>query len=437
MLRLSKYTLCFESKDQCYVFNSETLFFSKISKELYVSLLNRDWDAIQEDMEFLKLKRVIVDDNEIDQYYYNTLTEFIRDSYASKRLPLIIVPTTCCNFACPYCFEPKKVQKSISQEVEDAIINYIKMQKDKSMLELIWYGGEPLLRLDIMQRLYARILDECSKDIKSHKIITNGYLINKSVIKFCSKNNVTHVQVTLDGVKQNHDSTRFSKVNKGATFEQISANIETLAKALPALKIHLRVNIDKNNWSDFADLYNYYNSANWGKNVYLYPGILRKESKDNYRYCYSCIDTTDIFDLYSKFSKMGINVNFFPKLLSKGCMIQRPDSFIIGPEGELYKCMGDVSNPDKVVGNIKELRITNSKLMHRFQYELIPFDDNCKKCHVFPICDGGCGALRYRNRFENGEFNYCSPYKDPSILSKSLLKSSVSNNAKNEKNISF
>jgi uncharacterized protein len=54
--------------------------------------------------------------------------------------------------------------------------------------------------------------------------------------------------------------------------------------------------------------------------------------------------------------------------------------------------------------------------------ELSPFlDENCKKCNLLPICTGGCGWYRYKNKFENGEFNICSMYKGENQLKKALL----------------
>lgn len=100
-------------------------------------------------------------------------------------------------------------------------------------------------------------------------------------------------------------------------------------------------------------------------------------------------------------------------------------SYIIGPEGEIYKCWNDVSNPDKVIGYINDKKITNKTLMVNYALRSIPYNDECKHCHAFPICDGGCGYNRYRNIFEGCHFDTCSPYKDIERLKKALLTSKV------------
>lgn len=95
----------------------------------------------------------------------------------------------------------------------------------------------------------------------------------------------------------------------------------------------------------------------------------------------------------------------------------------MGPEGELYKCWDDVSTPDKVVGSIMDNEYRNYSLLMRYMQECSPIREECRGCMVFPICDGGCGHLQYRNKFENGEFRLCSPYKERDQLKRALLHS--------------
>ena len=78
-------------------------------------------------------------------------------AYREDLLNLIIVPTTACNFACPYCFEPKKSSKVMTVEVMDGIISFINSHTKAEDLYLTWYGGEPLLAFNIIRTLYNRI----------------------------------------------------------------------------------------------------------------------------------------------------------------------------------------------------------------------------------------------------------------------------------------
>ena len=113
-------------------------------------------------------KRIIVDDSSRDLYFLNSKTQSLRKSYDTRTLSLIIAPTTGCNFACPYCFEPKKNPKTMTREVEDRIIEYVRSRTLAENISLTWYGGEPLLAFDIIERLYDRIIAETEKKIISH-----------------------------------------------------------------------------------------------------------------------------------------------------------------------------------------------------------------------------------------------------------------------------
>ena len=437
MIKLSPYTICFQEENGYYIFNGVSRFFSEISKDLYISLKNRDWDALKDEIDFLKEKYIILEEEELDQFFYETRVNYMTNSFGSKHLTLVIAPTTACNFDCPYCFEPKRNPKYMTKEVEDALIKYINNQDYAESISIVWYGGEPLLAFDTIKRLYYRIQEECDKKITRQEIITNGYLINDDVIEFIKNTKLDMIQFSLDGIEENHNKTRCLKADGSGTFRKIQENIEKLAKAIPNLPIAIRVNVNKKNYEDVAILYEYYNSSNWQKKIGVYPGILRIDAKDGIRYCQSCYDNGELYELYSKLQNKGLNVSFFPKIAYKGCMIQRTGAFIIGPEGELYKCWNDVSDPNRVVGSIMDNKHRNYSLLLKYVNEIDPFDEKCKRCHAFPICDGGCGHVRFRNKYENGEFDYCSPFKNIEILKKALLQSTKENPDKDKQLLQF
>ena len=433
---ISRYTFIFEDGDDCFIFSAESRFFSKIDKEAYVALVNHDLAGLdKESSEVLANKKIIIPQKDIYTYYYHRLTQHLTNAYASNRMTLIIAPTTGCNFECPYCFEPKTSPKSITLEVEDKIINYIKKREDIKEISITWYGGEPLLRPDAIRRIYDRIVEETDKKIVHQDIISNTYLVNDSVIEMMRHCNIDSIQVSLDGTEPHHDQTRYLKGSHSPTFKIIENNIEKLARQLPDMSISLRVNINKNNFRDFVDIYFKYQREPWHKNIWVYPGFIREDNANGKNICYSCYAASDFVDLYLTFAKMGVNVDLFPRDRSKGCMMQRFDAFIIGPEGELYKCWNDVSSPDKIIGSIMDNDRHNYDLLMKYMHECGPIREECRDCHVFPICGGGCGHRHYRNRFEGAEFELCSPFKDKATLKKALLYSIKENNNKDLKSI--
>lgn len=431
---LSPYTFLFEEKGDFYVFNSESLFFSKISRESYVALSERDFESLDEKAtEILWKKRIIILREDRDTCYNHLLTRHLTSAYADDTMVLIIAPTTACNFACPYCFEPKKNPKMITPEVEDKIIEYVNNQRHINKISLTWYGGEPLLAAEAISRIYNRLVTETDKEITQHEIISNTYLVDDRTIEILRECKVGKIQVSLDGVKERHDKTRFLKHDKAPTFDVIERNIKKIATELPDIHISIRVNINKDNWTDFVTLYHKYHGEEWHRNIGLYPGFIREDSADGCTVKHSCYQITDLTDLHFKFAENGVNVDFFPSNRFKGCMLQRANAFIVGPEGELYKCWDDVSKPDKVVGSIMDNELRNYTLLMRYMQECRPIREECRGCSVFPVCDGGCGKQQYRNKFEGAELQLCSHLKDRQNLKKVLLYSAGVNKNSDKK----
>lgn len=435
---LSTYTILFKDNSRYYLFNSESLYFLEISEELFDILKDNDWQQIPDDlMKTLRDKHVVLPDEDKYSFFYDERTQFLTNAYGMDTMSLIIAPTTGCNFACPYCFEPKKNPKSLTKDIEDKIIEYINNQEHIDKISLTWYGGEPLLMIDAIERLYGRIKTETEKKIAYQEMISNAYLLNEHAIEIIKAIGLNRIQISIDGVEERHNKTRFLKGTGKPTYKIIESNIENLAKAMPDLRISLRINIDKDNPDDFVALYEKYHIEPWHKNISLYPGLIRRDTPDGCGLCHSSYGAEDLVELYINLREKGVNSHFFPRRLGKGCMMQRSSAFIVGPEGELYKCWDDVSKPDKVVGSIIDNNRRNYPLLMRYMHECGPIEEECKECAVFPICDGGCGYMRHRSKFEGGRFTYCSPYKDMEKLKKALLRFSTKNEYVDKKRVTM
>ena len=108
--------------------------------------------------------------------YFHYKTKFAGDT-----LFLTIAPTMDCNFACPYCYENRRKGK-MSKEVQDALIKYVEetVTSGVTNIDISWYGGEPLLCVDIVESLSKRltkVANDNKCNLKMH-MVTNGYLLN-------------------------------------------------------------------------------------------------------------------------------------------------------------------------------------------------------------------------------------------------------------------
>lgn len=167
--------------------------------------------------------------------------------FNEKYLSLIIMPTEQCNFRCKYCYKTFAKGKMTSR-VRDSLVKYV--QKNISGytgLSVVWFGGEPLEALDVVEELSEKFIEICKKAKKMYVsgITTNGYGMTPEVFERLYKLNIYTYQVTLDGCKTQHDAQRMLK-NGEETFDTIVKNLLYIKNARKVgTVVMLRTNFTK------------------------------------------------------------------------------------------------------------------------------------------------------------------------------------------------
>ena len=97
-------------------------------------------------------------------------------------------------------------------------------------------------------------------------------------------------------------------------------------------------------------------------------------------------------------------------------------SSYIGPNGEIYKCPEDANQPKRIIGNVNTDTIDNESLLLEYINDSSQFKrQECKDCHCFPLCYGGCGKLYLKDKYFHGKINYCHPLKNIDALKRAFL----------------
>ncbi len=423
-LIISQYSYLFKNNEKCYVFNSENCFFSEINSRLYTILQDRDYESLDDEtLSLLKEKKILIDDKQANLFYQESKFRYELASYNKDVLSLTLVPTLSCNFSCDYCFELHKRNKTMSQETINDMLIFIEEHIDAKKINITWYGGEPLIAFEVIKKINTEIKSKIKIPVYYQSVITNGYLLTDNVVDYFGEQKIKSIQITFDGEEATHNKTRKLHSGKG-TFQRIVQNIDNAIFKLQDCQFLIRVNINNDNIDEYISLCKKFKKRWNSKNVHIYPGFIREETKDGRSLCSKCIHPYSVIPLYDYFNRCGVETEYYPERLQKGCMINSVNSYIIGPEGEIYKCWNDVSNKEKVIGFINKKEIINKTLFYRYMIELSPFaDETCRNCNLFPICTGGCGWYRYKNKYENGSFDLCSIYKEKEQLEKALLYS--------------
>ncbi|WP_101690436.1 radical SAM/SPASM domain-containing protein [Dysgonomonas massiliensis] len=401
-MRYSKYNVIKKINNSTWIFNCLTNAFLKIDSSVLENLEN------EVDIRARLFKEGILTNDEHEEYRYKYL--YYNSAFGNKRINLYIAPTMNCNFSCFYCFEEgnKKVGK-MSKEVEDAIVTYLEANKDKD-ISIIWFGGEPLLSYKVILSICKKLHD---KRIAFHSsMISNGSLLTKSKIDSIGELNLTHIQISLDGLAEVHDKRRFFQ-NNNPSFDIIVSNIDYFLKSTK-IPLYIQVAVDKTNSSSYEELLNYFTERypEYMESKRMGVGcnfVLNKTEFDLKSNCYTK-DEIYMKNIENTFSNTTNDLRPFLPGIAPHCMFRNPKSFAIDPSGDMFKCIEHLGNPLYKVGNILHKNISLTKISQT-TFEADPFlDQECTSCKVFPICGGGCPIDRIK-KLKGEDIDYCSIYK--------------------------
>lgn len=318
--------------------------------------------------------------------------------YSTEHLGLTIAPTLACNFKCIYCFETSK-PGVMSDEVIDRLVNFIRLKsKNLNHLDITWYGGEPLLCPDIINRLSEAFIDICdSKGIAyGAYMITNGSLLNDVIIDNMLKYRITGVQITLDGPPEIHDSRRINKLGE-STFDVIVSNINSLL-ATGKIDVALRINVDKTNEYALEELLGILSERLISKNVKISFGQVTAYTDACKSVESTCFDNKEfainMIKYYESLKRYGFDeYNEFPYPYSKYnyCCAEILQALVLDHEGNVYKCWNQVGDVPSSIGNLMDenFDLTNYKHGKWLERDIVTLGE-CSTCKFLPVCMGGC-----------------------------------------------
>ena len=403
----SYYNTIIKRKGKNLLYNSLTNSFAEFTDKQFDVLLkikNNEINTDNIDFNFLsqlKEAKILVESDEDERLKIDYLTNYNR--FDRSRLELTIFPTLDCNFRCSYCYETLQKIK-MSDETLDDIITFIKKHKYIEEIYVTWMGGEPLLEFDSIKRLSMKILDIGIPYDAS--LITNGFLFNEDIIKYLPSLKISNVQITIDGLENIHDSRRMLSNGKGS-FKTIVKNIHSIFNINNKLPIHIRVNIDKNNEDEFILLHQFLKSEFEDYPIYIVPAFVDDITNKNNKCNLDRLKQINFLTkLYSKYNFKDFS--FYPQNYNGECGIRNINSYNIGPSGEIYKCWNHVGNKDDVIGYINQENWINPMKWITYIVGCDPMKDNeCLKCKIYPICNGGCPD----KRIKNNKKDFCSKFK--------------------------
>ena len=217
----------------------------------------------------LKLGVLVYEDYDEAGKVINMLKNY-RINDIKWRMNLVLVTSYRCNLSCPYCYVKDNLKAYSTEygkdsfEVRDItrLIMFLEKQFKKNkfrVLNLLWYGGEPLLNIKFMEKFS----EELFRFMKAYNIakgdmmlITNGVLLSRSdIAQKLAKLQINKIQITLDGIPHEHDKIRKYPDGRG-TFNEILKALRNIFKYTKA-RVILRINISRKNVKHMEELIKY------------------------------------------------------------------------------------------------------------------------------------------------------------------------------------
>ncbi len=397
-----------------FLYNSRTNSFIKLSEDIYNELSivkdkeDFDWDSANINANSLRnliKAKVIIDPFEDENFIIQKKMVRYMHGFQRSTLGIVLLPTFACNFRCTYCYESDLPRYFMSEITENKVIEFIKSFENCSNLQLCWHGGEPLIAFENVKRFLSKIERDDLIKITHHSMVSNGYLLDREKCVYLSDHKLDSIQITIDGLKENHDKSRIHKLGF-STFDTIINNIENVFQLMPKCHVIIRMNVHAENEADFPLLYEYLKSK-WGNQNY---SINMKYANDHNNGCrVECFKDRDkIFYAKKLYDNYKIeNIGFYPKPKIGGCAATYINTFVIDPKGYIYKCWVDVGKPERRIGNISEKKF-NAALMSEYIMGTDMFSDpKCLDCLLLPICDGGCNLRRLDYKLKKIPYDVC------------------------------
>lgn len=315
-----------------------------------------------------------------------------------------------CNLACHYCFaeegEYKGRRALMDYETGKKALDFlIANSGSRRNLEVDFFGGEPLMNLDVVKRLvsYGREQESVHNKKFRFTLTTNGVLLNDEVMEFANQE-MDNVVLSIDGRKEVHDAMRPFRNGRGS-YELIVPKFQKLAELRNQTRYYVRGTFTHHNLDFSKDVLHL---ADLGFQQISVEPVVASPDAD---YAIRPEDLPEIYKEYDALAREmlqrrrnGKGFQFFHFMidLSGGpCVAKRlsgcgsgTEYLAVTPWGDLYPCHQFVGMEEFLMGNVTE-GIKNRELRDEFKLCNVYAKEKCRQCFAKFYCSGGCAANSY------------------------------------------
>jgi uncharacterized protein len=335
------------------------------------------------------------------------LLRYVDDVNVENRIfTAIVILNLDCNLGCKYCYEGKRKGKHyMSADTADDFILFLKsgVLRNKDGVNLIFYGGEPLLSVDMIVSISKNIRAFAKKQGMAFNftLTTNGTLLTSQIVKKLKPLGLRSASITLDGPREVHDAFRSFKAGMGS-FDTIVRNIRNVHSLID---VHIGGNYTRDRYREFPRLLDYLLENGLGPDKICsveFDPVFQESKKfaapDFHDGCKSAnepwLRDATIF-LREEILRRGYLTQ---KIEPAVCAVEQRDMLVVNYDGTLYKCPGLVDRKKYCVGSLKTGILDYHKIHQIGNWK----NEKCLACAYLPLCFGGC---RYMKLLHDGNMS--------------------------------
>lgn len=308
-----------------------------------------------------------------------------------------------CNLHCSYCFARTTSKgfgfKDMSfTDIEKNIDYILKNSSREAPCTLVFFGGEPMLRLDLIKHTIHYVESNYPTRKVEYSITTNGTIVNDEIIKLL-KDKEFGLLISLDGPPHITDHRRFA--NGTSSFDIVMKNIKKF-KAENA-RIQLRATIPSD-CKDIVGLYKFFENLQIPFSVVFAYKSANETDLSSFAHAEQHLKKQfeGLYCLYENLLKSGtaiycqsiaesIDILRFRRKRLYLCNAGR-NFFAIAGSGDIFSCEHLAYSKDFSIGNI-DTGIDYAKL-RKLQAPSVNNISGCTECWAKYLCVGGCPTTK-------------------------------------------
>lgn len=232
-------------------------YFFDVNKNIMVNITDEEYEYIEtyhnieELSEFDSIKKLI-EKGFLSTYrpekILHPCTIHLNDILNSNLNKICLQITQRCNFRCKYCAysgtynNRLHASKDMSLETAYKSIDFlIRHSSDSDELDIGFYGGEPLLKTELIKQCIIYAINKTEGKKVTFSITTNGSCLDDEIGDFFAAHDVD-LLVSLDGPENVQDRSRRFATGEG-TFSTVYGNLTRLILRHPEYAEHVSINM--------------------------------------------------------------------------------------------------------------------------------------------------------------------------------------------------